>query len=162
MEDNYATAGNITILQNNGSGSSFLLGGNGAGLGGNPGSGQTPQSGAQAGNTLSIYNSTARDMYKGNGIQALEARTMRWAGDPQTGVADNSYAYAMIDMTPLVRSSSDRLQYRGGETSAELCYNMDGERDQGAEAGNASQERRRLIRTMSSLMTTWSRERPTS
>ena len=111
IEDNYGTAGNITILQNNGSGSSFLLGGNGAGLSGY-GSGQTPQSGLYHGNTLSIYNSTTRDLFTGSG-NALYARTERWGGDPLTGVADNSYAYAMINMTPRVRNSATGYSAEG-------------------------------------------------
>ena len=107
-DDNYGTAGSVTILQNNGSNSTYLLGGNGLGLSGY-GSGQSPSSGMEHGNTISIFNpSAATDMW-GKAISSNQyARMMRWAGDPVTGVQDNSYAYTMIDLTPTVRDAAHR------------------------------------------------------
>jgi hypothetical protein len=107
-DDNYGTAGNVTILQNNGKNSTFLLGGNGIGLSGY-GTGQTPSSGMEHGNTISIFNpATNTDMWGKTVAGYQYARMMRWAGDPVTGVRDNSYVYAMVDLTPTVRDAAHR------------------------------------------------------
>jgi hypothetical protein len=107
-DDNYGTAGNVTILQNNGSKSTYLLGGNGLGLSGY-GSGQSPSSGMEQGNTISLFNpSSSNDMWA-KAVSGLQyARLTRWAGDPVTGVPDSSYVYTLIDLTPTVRDSAHR------------------------------------------------------
>ena len=105
-DDNYGTAGNVTILQNNGANGTFLLGGNGLGLSGY-GSGQSPSSGMEQGNTVSLFNpATGLDMWAKAISGTQYARLGRWAGDPVTGVADNSYSYAMVDLAPTVRDST--------------------------------------------------------
>ena len=101
-DDNYGTAGSYTILQNNGANSAYLFGGNGLVT-----SGLFPSSGMEQGNTISIFNpATGKDMWSARGATYQYARLARWAGDPQTGVADNSYAYAMIDLAPTVRDAA--------------------------------------------------------
>jgi Heparinase II C-terminal domain/NHL repeat len=105
-EDNYGTAGNITILQNNGpANSEYLLGGNGGGLSG-IGSGQSPSSGLYDGNTISIYSPATGDQWGSPTIRNQYAGMERWAGHPVNGPADNSYAYAMVNLTPMVRDSA--------------------------------------------------------
>ena len=120
-DDNYGTASNYTILQNNGSGSAFLLGGNGLAT-----SGLYPSSGMEHGNTLSIYNpSTKKDMWYSRGSAPQYARMVRWAGDAVTGVADDSYAYAMIDLAPKVRDATQGYsasnQVSGCAFTASVC-----------------------------------------
>jgi hypothetical protein len=101
-DDNYGTAGSYTILQNNGSNSAYLLGGNGLAT-----SGLYPSSGMEHGNTISFFNpATGKDMWYRTGSGPQYARLVRWAGDPVTGVADNSYAYAMIDLAPKIRDAT--------------------------------------------------------
>jgi hypothetical protein len=96
-DDNYGTAGNYTILKGQ-----YLLGGNGLGRSGK-GSANSPMGGLVDGNTISMVDpTTGRDFWNGQGDR-LFARMTRWAGDPTTGVADSSFAYAMIDLTPTVR-----------------------------------------------------------
>ena len=121
-EDNYGTAGNITILQNNGENSAFLLGGNGVGSGG-LGSGQTPSSGLYDGNTISIYNKKKGDSWLGKGRQYHYAAMERFAGDPVTGPADNSYAYAMINLTPKVRDAANK--YDAAAATQQSFYTPD-------------------------------------
>ena len=117
-DDNYGTAGNVTILQNNGKNSTYLLGGNGLGLSGY-GSGQSPASGMEHGNTISIFNPAAADMWAKAIVARLYARLGRWAGDPVTGVGDNSYAYTMVDLTPTVRDSAHRYD---PANAARMCF----------------------------------------
>ena len=110
-DDNYGTAGNITILQNHGSNSAYLLGGNGLGVGPSYGSANTPHSGLYDGNTISIYDPSAvfntglRDLVSTKSGFYAFANTDRWAGDPVTGVADNSYIYMRVNYTPKMREA---------------------------------------------------------
>ena len=101
-DDNYGTAGSYTILQNNGANSVYLLGGNGL-----AGSALLPSSGMEQGNTISIFDpATRKDLWATRGSSHQYARLKRWAGDPQSGVSDSSYAYAMVDLTPTVRDAA--------------------------------------------------------
>jgi hypothetical protein len=101
-DDNYGTAGSYTILQNSGLASAYLLGGNGLAT-----SGLYPSSGMEHGNTISFFNAaTKKDMWAKSGSGMQYAALARWAGDPVTGVTDNSYSYAMIDLAPKVRASA--------------------------------------------------------
>ena len=117
-DDNYGTAGTVTILQNNGTNSTYLLSGNGLGISGY-GSGQSPASGMEHGNTISIFNPAAADMWAKAIAARLYARLGRWAGDPVTGVGDNSYTYTMVDLTPTVRDSAHRYD---PANAARMCF----------------------------------------
>ena len=104
-DDNYGEAGSFTIAQNNGTNTSFLLGGNGIGVSG-LGSASSPSSGMYDGNSIMIWNDANHDLVDRQGSSYQFARMDRWAGNPTTGVADNSYAYARINYTPKVREAS--------------------------------------------------------
>ena len=114
-DDGYGTAGNITILQNHGTHSAYLLGGNGLGVGASYGSANTPHSGLYDGNTISIYNPTVafntplptgRDLVSSKAGFYAFANTDRWAGNPVTGAQDNSYVYLRVNYTPQMRQAT--------------------------------------------------------
>jgi len=102
VEDNYGEAGSVEILQNNTNyaGTAYLLGGNGIGSSGY-GSGLSASSGLSEGNTLSVFDGTT-DLY-GN---PSYANVDRWAGDPVSGLPDNSYVYARVNLFPKIRNAA--------------------------------------------------------
>lgn len=112
-EDGKGTAGNITILQNNGNYSAYLLGGNGLAVSGY-GNGQDPFGGMGGGGSqLVIHNGGTESSALNNlvsvntaGAIAQYARLDRWAGPTRTGVDDNSYVYTRVNLTPDVRDPS--------------------------------------------------------
>jgi hypothetical protein len=101
VEDNYAPAGAITILQNNGANSAYLLGGNGLNL-----SGFSPSGGMYDSSTVMIYNPTTYDRVPGKGTNYMFAGLDRWAGTVPDGVVNNSYAYTRVNFSPSVREAS--------------------------------------------------------
>lgn len=101
VEDNYAPAGAITILQNNGANSAYLLGGNGLNL-----SGVSPSGGMYDSSTVMIYNPTTYDQVPGKGTNYMFAGMDRWAGTVPDGVGNNSYAYTRVNFSPSVREAS--------------------------------------------------------
>jgi hypothetical protein len=100
IEDTYGMASAVTILQNNGTHSAFLLGGNGLGVSG-LGSGETPLGGFGSDASLLMLSNGTTDLYSPTN---QFVRADRWAGAARTGVTDNSYAYTRVNLTPLVRN----------------------------------------------------------